>query len=492
MREADQHVLLGQRVEPGQAPQGVHARERLRARDQERLAQLDRVAAALLDEDALGGVAPPAVGVLERADELGPARRGQRPSAQPLPVLLDHAPDAPEPERLVEPAREDLTAQEARHEYSVLQDAAIQVDHVERAVGSVDQVDGTKALVGRGQELGADVGLLGDRAAALVLAHAVALDEVAAGLGHEGVTTELGHRVAAIDQRTAGAGEARQGVVVAQGRGPIAAVDARRDARGPGRHVVRDAHVDALGQPDVAVARRVVGRVGVAAQRVRVRVVEQPPDVVAREPPLPPARLLLLHEEAVLEAEAQALVGDLDPVVYAVHQPVDRVLRAVQPAQPLHQGLALVRDPIPVGVARQEQLGRRDHEQAAARTRGDRARQHQAAEELRARVHGAVAVGVLEHADHAVLDVLTGAVDVGHVAAHLRQPKPTVQVEEAADRVLHQGLGRDQLDPITRWQQEAGQGLRGREHGRRRDLEFGGHIGLLLPRAISVLERRRG
>ncbi len=86
---------------------------------------------------------------LSRTKGWGPPRR-----------LVHHAPDAAVPDRLFELARHDLIAQVLGDVTAVLDDAAIHVDNVERAVGRGRQVDRTEALVGGREEFAALVGLL--------------------------------------------------------------------------------------------------------------------------------------------------------------------------------------------------------------------------------------------------------------------------------------------------------------------------------------------
>ena len=53
---------------------------------------------------------------------------------------------------LVQPALEDLAPQVAGHVLPVLEDAAVQIDDVQRAIGRGIDIDRPKPLVGGGEE----------------------------------------------------------------------------------------------------------------------------------------------------------------------------------------------------------------------------------------------------------------------------------------------------------------------------------------------------
>jgi hypothetical protein len=108
--------------------------------------------------------------------------------------------DAPVAERRRELPRLDLIAQVLRDVVTMLDDAVIHVDDVERAVGCVRQIHGPKALVGRGEELGVLVRFPGDELGAVVVDEDPA-DEVGGRIDDEDVAAELrGEVVAAVDR----------------------------------------------------------------------------------------------------------------------------------------------------------------------------------------------------------------------------------------------------------------------------------------------------
>jgi hypothetical protein len=86
----------------------------------------------------------------------------------------------------------------------------------------------------------------------------------------------------------------------------------------------------------------------------------------------------------------------------------------------------------------------------------DGPRQHETIREHRPLVHRAVVVGVLEH-DHASDRRFLGRRhEVRHVARHLDDPHPTLEVPVDCDRILDERLARDELDPIARRHEERG------------------------------------
>ena len=116
---------------------------------------------ALLDDDALRRQAGPAVGGVEGRHELGPAPLAHVDPAAVGRLLAADAPDAPEVVGLDETALLGLGAQEGGQEQAVLDEAAGEVRHVERAVRPVRQRDRPEALVGRGEQLEPGVGAHG-------------------------------------------------------------------------------------------------------------------------------------------------------------------------------------------------------------------------------------------------------------------------------------------------------------------------------------------
>ena len=112
-----------------------------------------------LDQQPLRHVAPPAVRVRQRLDQLR-RRRASRtgPGCRASSSRGRRGKSVPG-RRCVQLARQDVIAQVHGGRRPVLDHAAIHVDDVERAVGSVGDVDRPEALVGGGQELGAIIRL---------------------------------------------------------------------------------------------------------------------------------------------------------------------------------------------------------------------------------------------------------------------------------------------------------------------------------------------
>ena len=115
----------------------------------------------------------------------------------------------------------------------MLEDPAIHVDDVERAVGRIGQIHGPEALVGRGQELPLVVRLSRAQRASVV-AQDDAADEIGGRLGDEDISVEIRRQpIAAVHERRADGRELGQRAVGAIDAGLIRAVGARVRAHGP-------------------------------------------------------------------------------------------------------------------------------------------------------------------------------------------------------------------------------------------------------------------
>ena len=116
---------------------------------------------------------------------------------------MDDAVDAAHPvKRLVQPAVHDLVAQERRQEDVALDDAAVHVGHVQRAIGTGGAEDGTEALVVREQELALGVGVL-PRDDAVGLGQDRSANQAARGLADEDVAAVLVRELVAAIHRSA-------------------------------------------------------------------------------------------------------------------------------------------------------------------------------------------------------------------------------------------------------------------------------------------------
>ena len=181
---------------------------------------------------------------------------------------------------------EDVVAQIDRQGQPVLDDPAIHVDDVERAVGRVGEKDRPETLVGRGEELAAFVRLARPQRRAVV-GQDDAADEVGGRLGDEDVPVQIGRQpIAAIDERGADGREPRQRAVGAIDAGLIGAVGSRVRAHRPDDVQARGLSVGA--QPFVAAARaqqiRVAREIGrrheIHVQRRLVRIAIDAPRIV--------------------------------------------------------------------------------------------------------------------------------------------------------------------------------------------------------------------
>jgi len=82
----------------------------------------------------------------------------------------------------------------------MLQDASVEIDNVERAVGAGGEIDGPEALIGRRQELTPLVSERRPDGSVGMFGHVVSFDQVRGRLGDEGVAVVIvGKQVPAVD-----------------------------------------------------------------------------------------------------------------------------------------------------------------------------------------------------------------------------------------------------------------------------------------------------
>jgi hypothetical protein len=117
----------------------------------------------------------------------------------------NHAIDAAHAQALGETAILDLLAQVGGEIDAMLDDAAVHVHDLQGAIRGVEQVDGTEALVGGSDELGAVV-TVATRELVVFHGERDTLDEVAGRLAHEDIAAQFWHGFA-----TVGKGRARGG-----------------------------------------------------------------------------------------------------------------------------------------------------------------------------------------------------------------------------------------------------------------------------------------
>ena len=113
-----------------------------------------------LDQQPLRRVAPPAVRVRQRLHQASRTRRPTSPASDRGASCRGRRGRCGRSRSAARAVRDDVIAQVLGDEAAVLDDAAIHVDDVERAVGRVRQIHRPEALVGRRQELRRVVRLL--------------------------------------------------------------------------------------------------------------------------------------------------------------------------------------------------------------------------------------------------------------------------------------------------------------------------------------------
>ena len=230
-------------------------------------------------KQALGGLAAPGITAGEFGHEFGRGHRGKFLGRRDSGAFRGDAPDASEREGLIEATLHDLLAQVGGQRDAVLDDAAVEIDDIERAVGAREQVDRAETLVGRSQELRLVVVRRAHEGAAFGLHH-VAFDEVASGLAHERVAVGISwEEVGAVDPRCAGGGELLE-LELAEHLRAVAAVDTRIDADRPDQLFLRDLPVEARGTTEVRVTVKVRRRDDVGAHLVAVAVMVEVAEVV--------------------------------------------------------------------------------------------------------------------------------------------------------------------------------------------------------------------
>jgi hypothetical protein len=101
--------------------------------------------------------------------------------------LVHDAIDSTESGWLIEFSRDDVIAKVDGRRRAILNDSSIHVDNVERAVGSVRDVNGTKALISRREKLGVVVRFSRSQRRPIV-AEDNAADEVCSRVGDERIT----------------------------------------------------------------------------------------------------------------------------------------------------------------------------------------------------------------------------------------------------------------------------------------------------------------
>ena len=203
--------------QPVQRPQGVEATEIRFTLASQSCQGWHGGGEVAVDEEPLGGVAPPAVGVVQLTDEsvgiqLGKRRRlvGDRP------IRRHDAPDATEVVAGEKVARFYLIGDPRGQEDDVFDHALVHIGDVERAIRPGARVDGAETFVGGGEEF-----LSGGIVALGLWGQAISQDEtpdeMPAGFRNEQVAACIGGKlVAPVDAGAGDDGVSAQGAVVAQ------------------------------------------------------------------------------------------------------------------------------------------------------------------------------------------------------------------------------------------------------------------------------------
>lgn len=217
-------------VEPSETfecPEGVQLRERMSGRGGELFEIGHDGKIGAFDEESLSGVTPPAVGVRQGLDELegwggcqaGLMRRGWVCGRGCGDGFVGDAIDTAEVQRFVEATVEVLLAEVRGQVIPVFDCAAVHIDDVEGAIGTVEQVDGAESFVSGCEELGLGVRIDGLEQA-VGFDQKVAPDQVCGWLAEEDISVEFRWELmAAIDERGAGGGESGEGAVGPEGAG---------------------------------------------------------------------------------------------------------------------------------------------------------------------------------------------------------------------------------------------------------------------------------
>ena len=225
------------------------------------------------------------------------------------------------------------------------------------------------------------------------------------------------------------------------------------------------------------IASERAGREVVSSQRRAVVVVEEATPVVLRDAPLAPVLGRLLQPGAVTQSIALVRFGAVDPVVGGHEQPVRLMLGIAT------HGVEGVDERDPPGyvvpVLHEKEVGGFGHEDASG-VDGDRSGENEAVQKDRRGLIRTVRVEITEHHNAPHGFIFSGAVQRGHVAAHLDDPHRAVFVEHECDRIHHVRLGRNQLDFEARLDLEVSERFVGRKNRGRRDAVGMHHIYVLV------------
>ncbi len=411
-------------------------------------------------------------------------------------ALVDDAIDAPEVVRFVQLVREHIIAQVLRHVPLVLDDPAIHVHDIERAVWSDGEVDGTEALVGGREKFSPHLAIRLRRGETVCRFRKLETAyEVDRRIDDKHVPVQLCRQpVAAIDHRRADRRIFRERPIGPQNAVLIPAIDAAGRPDRP--HLVQVAvwtgqrFMAAARAQQIRVAHEIAGRNQIHMQRGFVRIPENPPGIVLRDSPLPARQRLQDLERTLPWAQVDVDFRCVDMIVEPPHQAVRVVLdvRFLTPVLIRHELLAIGTE-IAVRILKQPQVRRLCDEHAAVEYLQP-SRQNEPLLKHGALVHPSIGIGVFEHDNLPDRRVLAAGIDVGHVSGHLDRPQAPLAIPVDHDRVLNQRLARNELDAIPRRHVE----LLERFLGRKRRRIFGNLLQARRPRAgdLRIAHSRRG
>ena len=473
-----------QRLQAVQRIEGVHAAQG-RFRPGRQLPERQDCRPVLpLIEQARGGVAMPAVGMIEQRHQIG-GRDLAEPRRLGLLKTLGH--DAVEPSLVKTGAEVQVLRDVWGHELGRLDQEAVHVDHVQRAVGAVGHLHRAKPHVGGSHELGARVGPQGSQADA-VRHEAGAIDEIVGDLPHEQIAAVVRRPgVAAEDRDAAGSAEIAGRLV---SFGWVRLLDARRPQARPHdtpRFVGADARnlgvIAARGDPgrgcrgfEIGIPREITTIVHDQEDRVVASADELAAPIVHAHAVLAAAAGHRERFGARVEEEALAAhrdrprvlaLGVADFAAAVASRQVDAVVE--QPTERVEQGLAAdvtaeaseddpadVRLAVAVRVPGVQDVRDSADENAAVVATDSRGRV-QVREEDGALVEAAVAVGVFQQAHAAAAEGLFARVLVEF--GEFGDVQAAVFVEIERHRARQHWLGCNQLDAKVRVDSKRLQGL---------------------------------
>ena len=200
-----------------QSPERMHASEIGLAFQGELLEWWHRFGEAPVDEKALGGVSPPAVGMAQSLNELGGTSFGQDGGlVGDGPIGCDDSPDPAEVNAGLEIARLHLVGDPRHEEDDVFDDALVHVGDVKGAVRAGAGIDGSEPFVCGSEKF------LSGRIVALGLwgksiCYDEASDEMATRFGHKQVLScVVGKLITTVDTDAGGYRVGAQCSIVAQ------------------------------------------------------------------------------------------------------------------------------------------------------------------------------------------------------------------------------------------------------------------------------------